>query len=175
VAERLDFRPGQLVLDWGSGCGHTLTWAKMLYDVDGVGVELTPSAANWASRFAQGRFCNVDGRRLDWVPDGLFDHVFSYGSLPHLGADDQCAVVVELVAKLRIGGKAFFGWNRAHLQSPWAWFECFHWSALGRKRVEVQGLEAVEESLLFPSDRDRPGGCWTWEYPSYAVTLTRRA
>lgn len=40
VAHWLRFRPGELVFDWGSGCGHKLSWAKMLFDVDGLGVEI---------------------------------------------------------------------------------------------------------------------------------------
>eukprot|EP00435_Cladocopium_sp_Y103_P033664 s1811_g8.t1 len=40
VGHWLRFRPGELVLDWGSGCGHKLSWAKMLFDVDGIGVEI---------------------------------------------------------------------------------------------------------------------------------------
>lgn len=44
VAELFNFRPGHLLLDWGSGCGHMLSWAKAFYDVDGLGIEVTPAA-----------------------------------------------------------------------------------------------------------------------------------
>merc|ERR1712048_26949 len=66
VAHLLGFLPGQSVLDWGSGCGYMLTWAKALFDVDGVGVEAVYAAAKWAKVHSLGKFCHVDGRKLDW-------------------------------------------------------------------------------------------------------------
>merc|ERR1719487_769420 len=48
VAHLMDFRPGQLVLDWGSGCGHKISWAKQLFDVDGVGLDVEGGAVAWA-------------------------------------------------------------------------------------------------------------------------------
>merc|ERR1712151_766201 len=65
VAHLLGFLPGQLVLDWGSGCGHMLTWAKALFDVDGVGIEAVQAAVKWSTVHGIGKFCYADGRFLD--------------------------------------------------------------------------------------------------------------
>eukprot|EP00928_Gymnodinium_smaydae_P087445 TRINITY_DN71708_c0_g1_i1.p1 TRINITY_DN71708_c0_g1~~TRINITY_DN71708_c0_g1_i1.p1 ORF type:complete len:446 (-),score=61.45 TRINITY_DN71708_c0_g1_i1:41-1378(-) len=169
AAERLGFRPGHLLLDWGSGCGHSLSWAKALYDVDGIGVEAVPAVAQWASRFSLGRTCAADGRALEWLPDGLFDYVFSYAALLHLQTQEQCRVAIQLVRKLRVGGRALLGWNRAHLTSPWMWQECFD-AAVSIVTVE---LEVIEDWLLYPMDRDGAMNNFLWKYPSYTITLSR--
>lgn len=173
VAELLGFKPGELLLDWGSGCGHAMTWAKMFFDVDGLGLEATPAAARWADRFSAGRHCAIDGRYLEWIPDGLFDYVLSYAALLHLTTEEQCAVALQLVRKLRPAGRAFFGWNRAHRTSPWSWFACFRQASLaGTPKVDV---EAVEEWHLFPRDRDEALQSFAWAYPAYAILVKRLA
>eukprot|EP00929_Paragymnodinium_shiwhaense_P078817 TRINITY_DN40889_c0_g1_i1.p1 TRINITY_DN40889_c0_g1~~TRINITY_DN40889_c0_g1_i1.p1 ORF type:complete len:478 (+),score=50.39 TRINITY_DN40889_c0_g1_i1:114-1547(+) len=177
VAERLGFQPGQLLLDWGSGCGHALTWAKMFFDVDGLGLEATSGAADWAAKFAAGLSCKGDGRQLTWVPDGLFDYVFTYAALLHLSEEDQCSVAVQLVRKLRPGGRAFFGWNRAHLTSPWSWYECFR-RAEDRNVVKTRNLEVVEEHLTFPASAGDENALlqdFMWGFPSYSVFVERRS
>eukprot|EP00440_Ansanella_granifera_P070056 gb/GFBE01076004.1/.p1 GENE.gb/GFBE01076004.1/~~gb/GFBE01076004.1/.p1 ORF type:complete len:534 (+),score=98.99 gb/GFBE01076004.1/:1-1602(+) len=174
VAERLGFRPGQLLLDWGSGCGHTLSWAKAYYDVDGIGIEATPSAASWASRFSMGKHCAIDGRQLGWVPDGLFDYVFSYAAITHLEMEEQCFVARQLVQKLRPGGKAFFGWNRAQRTTPWMWYDCFGQFGSGNT-WNVESLEVIEEWHLFPEDQLLAVENFLWQFPAYSVLLTRRA
>ena len=110
IAERFSFRPGELLLEWGSGCGFAMSWAKAYYDVDSLGVDIMPAAA-WAAKYSLGLSCVADGRKLQWIPNGLFDHVFSYGALRHLSFEEQCEVAHQLVRKLRIGGRAFIGWN----------------------------------------------------------------
>jgi len=174
VAERMGFQPGQLMLDWGSGCGHTLSWAKMFYDVDGLGLEASPLLADWSTRFAAGTFCSVDGRSLEWVPDGLFDHVFTYAAFLHLDPEEQCNTGVNLVRKLRIGGKAFFGWNRAHKFEPWGWYTCFQ-IAQDKGMLKVRDMEVIEEWSLYPADRDAylAGDVWIWQFPAYSVFVTR--
>merc|ERR1712107_206211 len=102
VAHMMDFRPGELVLDWGSGCGHKLSWAKMLFDVDGFGIELVDSAVAWAKKHSLGRFRQADGRYMSWLPDGIFDHVISFAAIYHLSKLDQCVTAIHLIQKLRI-------------------------------------------------------------------------
>jgi len=172
VAERLGFKPGELLLDWGSGCGFSLSWAKALYDVDGLGIDVT-AAASWANHFSLGLSCVADGRKLEWIPNHLFDYVFSYAALLHLEFSEQCGIAHQLVQKLRIGGQAFLGWNRAHLVSPWRWYDCFRTASPGEAR-EVD-LEILEEAHLFAEDPGLipPDLAFLWHFPSYAVLLRR--
>ena len=169
VAERFGFQPGELLLDWGSGCGFTMSWAKAFYDVDALGLEVTP-AASWAARYSLGLSCLADGRKLQWIPDGLFDYVFSYAALLHLNFEEQCEVAHQLLQKLRLGGKAFLGWNRANRVGPWEWYDCF-WSEMGSS-VE---LEVLEEATLFSEDPSviTEQHRFAWDFPSYAVLLKR--
>lgn len=175
IGELLNFRPGELILDWGSGCGHALSWAKMFFDVDGLGVEVTPSVVSWATRFSMGQHCAVDGRRLEWIPDQLFDHVFSYGGVYHLNLEEVCQVALQLIRKLRPGGSAFFGWNRFHRHTPADWFECFRVNADVRTQTEILrvDMEAIEEWHLFPKDLNYALGSFIWDYPAYSIIIRR--
>ncbi|CAK8993765.1 Kynurenine 3-monooxygenase (Kynurenine 3-hydroxylase) [Durusdinium trenchii] len=156
VGHWLRFRPGELVLDWGSGCGHKLSWAKMLFDVEGVGVEIQEPAVRWAQSHSAGMFCHGDGRNLSWLPELTFDHVISYASIYHLEKHDQCSVGIQLVRKLKIGGRAFLGWNHGPVMSNWEWLRCFEDSHefvkehdIAADGVEVD-FDAVEDGYLFP-------------------------
>ncbi|CAE6913154.1 NMT3 [Symbiodinium natans] len=136
IMERLRLPPGSLVLDWGAGCGHKLTWAAQLYDLRGVGIDIVPENIRWAQEHSVGHFCQMDGRFLTWIPDDTFDALISYAALMHLESDDQCDTVVTLVEKVRIGGRLWFGWNAPMIRSiedmnqmpernPEFWHDCF--------------------------------------------------
>lgn len=123
-------RPGDLVLDWGSGCGHKLSWANRLFGVEGLGVELVKATAAWARRHSAGTHCHADGRDLSWIPSGSFDAVISFAALYHLHGREQCDVVGQLVEKLRPGGRAWLGW-----MAPYA-----HYAFLLRGTGATQGM-----------------------------------
>eukprot|EP00439_Symbiodinium_sp_Y106_P013679 s6617_g1.t5 len=166
IMERLQLPPGALVLDWGAGCGHKLTWAAQLYDVQGVGIDIVPDNIRWAREHSVGFFCQMDGRFLSWIPDDTVDAVISYAALMHLEPDDQCLTVLTLVEKVRVGGRLWFGWNAPLIRSleelvqfpesdPKFWNECFA-TASARKvpwstgHVAIQ-WETVLENYLFPA------------------------
>lgn len=112
VAELLGFRPGQRLLDWGSGCGWFVTWAQVLYGTRGFGIDVSSTAVSWAQRYSLGDFCQHGGLDLAWVPDGAFDYVTSYWALYHLlSKEDQCSVIGNLIQKLGLGGKMWLGGN----------------------------------------------------------------
>ncbi|CAE7700820.1 unnamed protein product, partial [Symbiodinium microadriaticum] len=184
VGHWLGFRPGQLMLDWGSGCGHKLSWAKMLFDVDGLGVEIQEPAARWAQLYSAGKFCQGDGRELGWIPEDTFDYVISYASIYHLTKLDQCKVGIQLMRKLKIGGKAFLGWNHGPVMNNWEWLKCFQESDAFVKEHEgigeggvVVDFDAVEDGYLFPPDARvlKEKRSFLYQYPAYSIFLTRKA
>lgn len=200
VANVLGFRPGELVLDWGSGCGHTLTWAKMLFDVDGLGIDIMGAAVAWAREHSAGAFCHADGRDLRWVPDGLFDYVISYAAIYHLTKVDQCHTGLQLAAKLRVGGRAFLGWNHGNVMNYWEWLTCFKGSKFtfaenneiiinlqhAGDAVDAPGLEgaaaavaagleveleSVEDAFLFPPDAKKVQGSGSFLFQYPAYSI----
>lgn len=184
VAHLLDFRPGQLALDWGSGCGHKLTWAKSLFDVDGVGLDVEGGAVAWARHHSAGVFCHADGRRLDWLPKGTFDHVISYAALYHLSKVDQCHTGIQLISKLRAGGKAFFGWNQAYSMDAWDWRACLLntslWGDLPPDDLALMSsmqidFQAIEDGFLFPPRTSVAEKHYLYQYPAFSLLLTRLA
>lgn len=185
IAHLLDFRPGNLVLDWGSGCGHKLSWAKQLFDVDGLGVDVEGDAVAWARDHSVGAFCHADGRDLTWIPDGIFDKVISYAAIYHLSREDQCSTGIQLVRKLRIGGRAWLGWNHLPNMSQIDWIECFKGSRIELERAQMNNeqavlgvnvfLEILEDGFLFPPDATLVNDIFLYQYPAYSMMLTRVA
>merc|ERR1712187_932022 len=115
-----------------------------------------------------GKYCQLDGRYVDWLPNEFFDSVISYAALTHLQPDDQCDVVVELIGKVRVGGKLWFGWNTPNINNldvvmnrPESdrvefWNSCFS-AAMQRHSRWVSGEVAVTwetelEAHMFPDD-----------------------
>merc|ERR1712032_624799 len=85
--------------------------AAQLFDVVGLGVDIVEDSIRWAEEHSLGKYCHLDGRYVEWLPDDFFDGIISYAVLMHLLLDDQCRVVSELAGKLRVGGKMWLGWN----------------------------------------------------------------
>ena len=147
VGERLSLRRGQLVLDWGSGCGHMLVGLAQLYGVRGLGLDITDSAVAWASRHAPaGRFCAADGRSMAFLPADTFDAVVSYAALYHLPYPAQCETLKEMLRVTRVGGHVWIGWNGAHGRvEPTRWAS----HCLAGEYADAVELSVVAESELF--------------------------
>eukprot|EP00928_Gymnodinium_smaydae_P099956 TRINITY_DN9686_c0_g1_i2.p1 TRINITY_DN9686_c0_g1~~TRINITY_DN9686_c0_g1_i2.p1 ORF type:complete len:555 (+),score=110.54 TRINITY_DN9686_c0_g1_i2:41-1666(+) len=193
IFERLRLPPGAKVLDWGTGCGHKLTWASQFYGVEGLGLDFVGDSIAWAREHSVGHYCEVDGRFLDWLPDDAFDAVISYAALMHLEAQDQCDVVVDLVGKVAVGGRLWFGWNepgihqnetelKALLENETRvatheeWRECFERAAHRHPRwisgeINV-AWETIEERFLFPDDLNAIA-VYLYYPPAYSLFVTR--
>eukprot|EP00929_Paragymnodinium_shiwhaense_P095541 TRINITY_DN56728_c0_g1_i1.p1 TRINITY_DN56728_c0_g1~~TRINITY_DN56728_c0_g1_i1.p1 ORF type:complete len:633 (+),score=105.30 TRINITY_DN56728_c0_g1_i1:96-1994(+) len=155
VAETLGLRPGERVLDYGSGCGWTLTWFRQLYGIEGYGIDAAAANVEWTTVHSSGQYCLWSNSDLSWIPDGSFDAVTSYWVLYHLSREMQCRVARQLVQKLRVGGRAWFGGNCPSAavgiafvaMSEQNWKRCFLQGASSSQGVLE--LEFVTDNALF--------------------------
>lgn len=120
AARLLGFAPGDVVLDWGAGCGHGLAWIAAEFRTLGIAVDLLPSNLEWAMEYTPIIAAMSGGdymRVLADIPDGSMDHVISNGVVANLLLAHQCRFVREQVFRvLRPGGTAWLGflgisWN----------------------------------------------------------------
>lgn len=182
VGEMLQVLPGASVLDWGSGCGWMLTWLHTLFGAHGYAIDASSSAVAWARRFSCST-CLWSSLDLRWLPDLAFDHIISYGALYHLSPLSKlCALVRQLLRKLRPGGRAWFGGNQ-----PWGitWATSFgeqQWlRCLQRKWVPHSAsfsINFVHDFALFRADTVDFGklrGDFLLHSPTFSVFVTRLA
>jgi ubiquinone/menaquinone biosynthesis C-methylase UbiE len=105
---------GSFVLDWGSGCGHSLQFLSMEYDVHGVGIDVSNKTIAYAreNTTKANLHCVADGSKLQWFPSNTFDHVISFGSIYHVYNRTMfCHVLRQLVRIVKVGGTIYNGWT----------------------------------------------------------------
>jgi ubiquinone/menaquinone biosynthesis C-methylase UbiE len=112
------------VLDWGSGCGHSLQFLFDEYDVTGVGIDVSNLTIAYArsNTTKADLHCVADGTKLEWIPSNFFDHALSFGSIYHVYNRTMfCHVIRQLVRVVKPGGTVYNGWTenaefkRAHV------------------------------------------------------------
>jgi SAM-dependent methyltransferase len=127
------WKPGDLVLDVGSGCGHFATDMTRLYGVRFAGIELNPIAHQWSTEHSLGLFWRADAGNLAWLPSETFDHLYSFATIYYFPLEQQCAFTKNALRVLRPGGTAMFGWlgskwgstgNGEYLLTPALYEEC---------------------------------------------------
>lgn len=108
LAASLDLKPGQRVLDIGSGIGGPARWIAAKYDIQITGVDLTPEfcaaarALNAACGLAD-RVTILEGSALDLpVPDAAFDRAYSQNVVMNIA--DKPRFYREAFRVLRPGG-----------------------------------------------------------------------
>lgn len=109
VGDKLDLRPGQHLLDLGCGVGMTAIRLAQRSDADVTGV----TNSRWQVLEARRRVDTAGLRgqvRIEYgdaaaltYPDGAFDAVLAFESLPH--AQDRGRWLREMVRVLRLGGR----------------------------------------------------------------------
>lgn len=103
VCRKLQLSPGQRLLDVGCGWGALVIHAAMHYDVEAVGVTVSPEQAEEAQRRV--KEAGVEGRvtilTRDYRDvDGEFDAIASVGMFEHVGAKELGAYFGHLFGML---------------------------------------------------------------------------
>lgn len=102
------------VLDWGSGCGHSLQFLFDEYDTTGVGIDVSSQTIAYArtNTTRANLHCVADGTKLEWIPSNFFDHAISFGSIYHVYNRTMfCHVLRQLVRVVKPGGTVYNGWT----------------------------------------------------------------
>jgi len=189
--------PGGWLLDWGCACGHKMVWAKQLYGLRVVGVDYQQESIEWGRWHAPALelLCHGDGRNLTWLPDNFFDGAIAFGAIYALTLLEQCSTVIQILQKLRRGGRAVIGYNAPNINvldesrrymrpfsmvPPYeSWQQCFEgsgeWASLGGlpSGVEVRHDIMWEWSFYLGQVTAQSLKTSTSDLESYALLITR--
>ena len=122
VAELGRYKAGDVVLDFGSGCGFKATYWSAMWGVAVLGVDVTGALVEWANRHAGGLFCRVPPvgqqqrqRILPWLPDNSVSHVHSFAAMYYVQpVSRQCDLVQDMLRVVKPGGSLYLGWCGAY-------------------------------------------------------------
>ena len=94
VGALMQYLPGELVFDWGAGCGHALGWLRRAFGVAATGHEFHGVVGAKAVQHAGAEaMCDGDGADLSHLPDEYVDHVISNGAVYHLSESLQVRLI----------------------------------------------------------------------------------
>lgn len=109
VCRKLDLRPGQRLLDVGTGWGGLVRHAAANYGVKAVGVTLSRRQVEWAGTATAraGLSRSVEIFLLDYrdLPDRAFDAIASIGAMEHFGRGELARYFDSMAAHLHPGGR----------------------------------------------------------------------
>jgi ubiquinone/menaquinone biosynthesis C-methylase UbiE len=109
-----EIKKGSFVLDWGSGCGHSLEWLTKEWGATGIGIDVSNKTIAYAraNTTQENMHCVADGTKLEWLPTEFFDNVISFGSIYHVyNRTLFCHVLRQLARVVKVGGTVYNGWT----------------------------------------------------------------
>lgn len=102
------------VLDWGSGCGHSMQFLYDEYNTTGVGIDVSSLTIAYSreNTTKANLYCVADGTKMEWLPTEAFDNAFSFGSIYHVYNRTMfCHVLRQLTRLVKVGGTVYNGWT----------------------------------------------------------------
>eukprot|EP00759_Apiculatamorpha_spiralis_P015917 PhF_6_TR22381/c0_g1_i3/m.31748 len=129
IAQVVHLKRGDVIMDWGSGCGTMLNYFHKVYNTTGIGLDATEEAVLYAKKHAADNqiFCHTDATRgMSHFKSNTFDAIVSWAALYHVRRTlQQCETVNEMVRVLKPGGIAFLCHLRTEkTQKFWSRHKC---------------------------------------------------
>lgn len=166
VCQKLDFRPGQHVLDIGCGWGGAARFAAERYGVSVVGTTVSEEQAVFATKHCAGLPVKIQLQDYR-ATKGSFDRIFSIGMFEHVGYKNYDAFMNVVRRTLKKRGRFLLhtiGNNRPAVQCD-PWFETYIFpnsmlpSASQIARA-FDGQFVLEDWQNFGADYDRTLMAW---------------
>eukprot|EP01083_Nonionella_stella_P029798 81903_1 len=158
IGYTLKFKPGDTVLDMGMGCGHALFQWVYWYGVFGLGFDFQWKNALYANYVAKknklnARFHQATVQSIyedNWIPNESFDYVHTRGVLTFLDPVSACHAIEKAIQLLKIGGRAWFGWNRGTMGKVYKLNRCIRaFKVVDKATINVTWFdESQMQSLL---------------------------
>lgn len=103
ICRKLDFKPGERILDIGSGWGGFLKFSAERYGVSGVGVTISKEQAAFAN--ATRGDLPIETKLIDYMSlEGQFDKIVSIGMFEHVGYKNYRAYLSKVRSLLKPNG-----------------------------------------------------------------------
>lgn len=166
ICRKLNLRPGQRVLDIGSGWGSFAFFAAKNYGVRAVGITVSKEQIKFAEKLCQGlpvEFRLQDYRELNEE----FDHIVSVGTFEHVGSKNY-RIFFEIAKKCLKKNGLFLLHTIGKLKTsdyvdPWINKYIFPNGMLPsfmQIASSVEGLFAIEDAHNFGADYDKTLLAW---------------
>lgn len=165
------YQRGQVVLDFGAGCGHQATFMTQVFGVHVVGIDINAAAIQWATDHSIGEFHQTNGQDLSWIPDETFDHMYSFASVYYIPLEEVCFFSNEIIRILKPGGTAFFGWLYGYYSDNLGKFAKQSWACIADSDASVIIFDDVTLFKADPSNKDNP---IISDTGSYSVLLRKK-
>ncbi|PPD58505.1 cyclopropane fatty acyl phospholipid synthase [Dehalogenimonas etheniformans] len=180
VCRKINLRPGQKVLDIGSGWGCFIKFASERYEAEADGVTVSKEQKALADEMC----CGIPARTQlkDYRDiDGKYDHVVSLGMFEHVGHKNYRVFMKAVNRALSDGGLFLLhtiGGNKSTSGSdPWITKYIFPNSmipSMAQITRAIEGLFVLEDCHSFGADYDRTLMAWHRNFTSNWPSLSNK-
>jgi ubiquinone/menaquinone biosynthesis C-methylase UbiE len=166
VIQKCDYKPNDLVIDWGCGCGHQSTFFSEILGMNMLGVDINYPAIEFAKKYSSGKFYCTDGIDLSWIPDNYFNHFFSFASTYYVPTEKWELFVIQAIRIIKPTGSIMLGWLNGIYGRPYGKLDKSIFNFL--KNIINITYEIIDDRVLYENSNDLISYC-----ESYSIFIIK--